>query len=438
MQKIKLSSSMTKDFLFSYMKMKTKKRKDVKKTTQKNKRAQRGGIRIVKSVSPLEAFKYFIENSTFSYYKRGFFGVLVLAKLKEGVQSPYRHIRTNGIAYVKHLLLKFFELKLPEKDIKNMDSSDIQREIDIQQTIYRSSLRSPNTLLEPICPCIVYSHSEALTENCKQSFYKIIQQSVKNNKQIDQVFQGKVAFFAMEFMENYTPLTNYANTFSEIVAINKSLYALDKLHALEFMHNDFHDDNVLFNKNYNYFGFEKDLDNGRAIIIDFGRSNQITHPKIIDNNYRLKLLQSESNYAHDGLFYIFNSLDEKHKLVQDKYIAIFEKHYKCNVQQIINSYNFYIGGNMETISNSKFAPLLHNRCKNKDNNIADQAEEDLKRLNPEKYDELMNSIKQTLEEEKQQPGYVKKLFANQMNELIDPAFVLPVDDDPNKLRLILD
>lgn len=420
--------------------MKTKKRRNAKKT-QKNRMAQKAGIRIVKSISPAEAFKYFIENSTFSYFKRGFFGVLILAKLKEGVQSPYRHIRTNGIAYVKHLLLKFFQLKPSDKDVKNIDSSDIQREIDIQQIIYRSSLRSPNTLLEPICPCIVFSHSEALTENCKQSFYKMIQQSVKNNTQIDEVFQGRVAFFAMEFMENYTPLTNYRNTFSETVAVNKSLYALDKLHALEFMHNDFHDDNILFNKNYNYFGFEKELDNGRAIIIDFGISNQITHPKIIDNNYRLKLLQSESKYAHHGLFYIFKWLDENHKLVQDKYIAIFEKHYKCNIHEIINSYNFYIGGKMSSISipNSKFEPILNNRDKNKPNHtLADQAEEELKRMNPEKYDELMSSIKQTLEEEKQQPGYIKTLFANQMNQLIDPAFVLPNDDDPNKLRLILE
>ena len=50
----------------------------------------------------------------------------------------------------------------------------------------------------------------------------------------------------------------------------------------------------------------------------------------------------------------------------------------------------------------------------------------------------MSSIKQTLEEAKQQTGYIKTLFANQMNQLIDPAFVLPIDDDPNKLRLILE
>lgn len=422
--------------------MKTKKRRHNKNMQNKMRKTQKAGIRLINSVSPANAFKYFIENSTFSYYKRGFFGILVLAKLKEGKQSPYRHIRTNGISYVKYLLLKIFEIK-PQShtdiDIKDIDTSDIQREIDVQQITYMSSLRNPNTLLEPICPCIVYSHSEALTENCKQSFYKIIQQSVKN-KQIDQVFQGKVAFFAMEFMENYSPLANYTNTFLETTSTNKSLYALDKLHALGFMHNDFHDDNVLLINNYNYFGFEKDIDNGRAIIIDFGRANHITHPKTIDNAYRLKLLQSESNYAHHGLFHIFRWLDEQHKLVQDKYVAIFEKYYKCDIYKIINSYSFYTGGNM-SILNSKFEPILHNRNKNKNkdnNNLADQAEEELKRMNPEKYHELMTSIKQTLEEEKQQTGYIKTLFANQINGLLDPAFVLPLDDDPNKLRLILE
>lgn len=80
-----------------------------------------------------------------------------------------------------------------------------------------------------------------------------------------------------------------------------------------------------------------------------------------------------------------------------------------------------------------------NKDKNK-NSLADQAEEELKLTNPEKYNELIDSIKDTLEEEKQQPGYIKKLFENQINGLIDPAFILPVDDldDPNKLTLIME
>ncbi len=433
--------------------MKTKKRKVDKKIQNKN-RTQKAGVRIVNSVSPANAFKYFIENSTFSYYARGFFGILVLAKLKENVQSPYRHIRTNGIAYVKHLLLKFFELKpQSNSEIKNINATDIQREVNIQQTIYMSSLRSPDTLLEPICPCIVYSHSEALNQNYKQSFYKIINQTAQNNKQIDTLFQGDVAFFAIEFMENYAPLSNYINNFLETTAINKSLYALDKLHALGFMHNDFHDDNVLFVNNYNYFGFESDANNGRAIIIDFGRATQIKQPKIIDDAYRLKLLKKESYYAHHGLFFIFKLLDEQHKSVQDKYISIFEKYYKCDIYKIINSYDFYIGGNM-SIPNSKFEPILHSRVYNYNNqkedinafikgdkqedNLADKAEEELKLTNPEKYYELIDSIKDTLKEEKKQPGYITTLFANQMNGLIDPAFILPVDNNPNKLTLMMD
>ncbi len=422
--------------------MKTKKRRGNKKAQNKS-RTQKAGIRVINNISHANAFKYFIENSTFSYYSRGFFGILILAKLKDGKQSPYRHIRTNGISYVRYLLLKFFEIKPPSNtDIKNIDTIDIQREINIQQSIYMSSLRSRDTLLEPICPCIVYSHPEILNQNYKQSFYKIITQSAQNNKQIDQVFQGNVAFFAMEFMENYSPLSNYINTFLETTSINKSLYTLDKLHALGFTHNDFHDDNVLLVENYNYFGFEKDTNNGRAIIIDFGRAKQIKHSKTIDDTYRLKLLQKESNYAHHGLFFIFKWLDEQHKLVQDKYIAIFEKYYKRDIYKIINSYSFYIGGNM---SNTTYinADMYKNEPKTKDkskdkNSLADQAEEELKLTNPEKYQELIDSINETLKEEKKQPGYIKTLFANQMNGLIDPAFILPVDDNPNKLTLMMD
>jgi len=429
-------------------------KKTKRKINKKKNKTQKAGIRILNGVSQNEAFKYFIENSTFTYYNRGFFGILILAKLKDGVQSPYRHIRTNSVSYVKHLLLKFFEIKTStNEEIKNIDSTDIQREIDIQQAIYFSSLTNINTILEPICPCIVYSHSKILNKNYKESFHKIIKQSIQNNKQIDNIFQGDIAFFAMEFMEDYLPLSNYLNTYSGRDAINKSLYVLDKLHELGFMHNDFHDDNVLLNKNYNYFGFEKDINNGRAIIIDFGRTYQIKHPKIITEAYKLRLLQKESKYANPGLSFIFKNFDEEHKLVQDKCIRVFEKYYKCDIYKIINSYVFYKGGNM-SILNSKLNPTTQynyskNDVKNKDNNktknemkinnnLADKIEEEIKLINPEKYYELINSIKETLEEEKKYPGYVKALFSNQTNGLIDPAFVLPVDNDSTKLRLIMD
>ncbi len=70
--------------------------------------------------------------------------------------------------------------------------------------------------------------------------------------------------------------------------------------------------------------------------------------------------------------------------------------------------------------------------------IADKAEEELKLANPEHYDELINSIKETLDEETRNPGYTKALFKSQLTNLIDPSFTLPVDNDRGKLRLIMD
>ena len=103
--------------------------------------------------------------------------------------------------------------------------------------------------------------------------------------------------------------------------------------------------------------------------------------------------------------------------------------------------------NQNISHDSKFKPIFHNDVYNynKQNNInnntlADQAEEELKQINPEKYNEIMNSIKETLEEEKQNPRYIKALFANQMNGLIDPTFILPVNitNNSNNLTLIMD
>ena len=94
--------------------------------------------------------------------------------------------------------------------------------------------------------------------------------------------------------------------------------------------------------------------------------------------------------------------------------------------------------NMES---KKYNKKIQNEDKINDkinNSLADQAEAELKLSNPEKYNELIDSIKDTLREEKKQPGYIKTLFANQMNGLIDPEFILPVDNNPDKLRLIMD
>ena len=402
--------------------MKTKKRTNSK---GKNRKTQKAGIRIVNGISPDKAFKFFIENSTFSYYNRGFFGILVLAKLNDGLESPYRHIRTNGIKKVKQLLLKFFEIK-PQ-------SIDIQREVNIQQTVYLSSLRNPTTLLEPICPCIVYSHAEVLEQNFKRSFYNIISQSVHNNKQIDQVFQGDVAFFAMEFMENYESLRKFENEFIYNVYKKLSLYTLDKLHSFGYIHGDFHDDNVLIIQKYNYFSFSKD-NIGRAILIDFGETIET------EETDRFKLLKNAYKNAHKLMIKDFQRLDELHKVVQDKYIAIFEKYYKCDINEIINSYDIYMGGINMGGENMKKSTPLKNTEKEKENlNLADQAEEEMKLANPEHYDELINSINETLDEEKKKPGYIKALFKSQLTNLIDPSFTLPADEDnPNKLRLIMD
>ncbi len=380
-----------------------------------HKRTQKAGVRIMDKLSGKEAFKYFIENSTFSFYRRGYFGILVLAKLNEGIKSPYRSIRTNTIGPVKYLLLKFFEIKPSTKDEINTTPDDIQREIDIQTSIYLSSISNKNTLLEPICPCIVYSHSEKIGQNLKTSFYNIISKSTKH-KQIDQVFSGDLSFFAMEFMEKHEPLSSYEENWYYDYYKKLGFYMLDKLHELGFMLNDYHEGNVLINEQYNYFDFRS----GRCIIIDFGRTNQIEYKKEFTNEYRIKLLKEEDIRTSDDLLFMFRFLDESHKKIQDKYIEIVERHFG-NVYERINSYRFYKGGAM--IPNSRFSPVLHKKIFTEENKKnAFIYEEQLKKNNPEKYNELMNGINEVLEEEKKHSGYINKLFSSQLTNLVDPAF----------------
>lgn len=388
--------------------------KQAKKTV---KRKQKAGVRITNNQTADSAFKFFIENSTFSYFRRGYFGILVLAKLKEGLVSPYRNIRlNNNNNSVNYLLLKFVNITPSnDKDIQDIKPEDVQREIDIQQEIYHKSLRHPNTLLEPICPCIVYSHAEKLEPEFKNSFYTIIQQST-HHKQIQQVFQGDVAFFAMEFMEGYQPFASFEET--PFYESNKrmALYTLDKLHELGFMHNDLHDENVLINTTYNYFW----VDSGRAIIIDFGRTNRIQH-KNVDDKYRYRLLAQETVHIYPGVISSFKWLDENHTKIQGEYVAMIEKKYNCNIQNIINKYKFYIGGK-KTMSESKFTPIMHNSKTYCTEELAIKYEERLKKHNPEKYIELIDNIKETKDMEKKIPNYFEKLLLAQFDGLIDPAF----------------
>ena len=146
----------------------------------KNK-SQKGGIMINNKNSD-EAFKYFMNNSTFSYLANGANGILFKAKLNAGAKSNYKTIEyTDSKSYgdmVNEIIIKLvFVYDDPkgetlsesiEIDINNVQSesesitptefytTELQRfkaEVNIQTDVFFKTIE----YLQPVCPAIVYS-----------------------------------------------------------------------------------------------------------------------------------------------------------------------------------------------------------------------------------------------------------------------------------------
>ena len=115
--------------------MHTNKRKRPNYYYTRKKRCKKGGGAIRNSLSPDTAFAHFLENSSFTYFDRGFFGVLVLATLKKGVDSNYVSVRlSSSEPVVRTLLIKLIKLEKPTAPrIKVVTPDDVKREISIQQ-----------------------------------------------------------------------------------------------------------------------------------------------------------------------------------------------------------------------------------------------------------------------------------------------------------------
>ena len=170
----------------------------------KKTRKRKGGIHIIPQFTPSTAFTHFINNSSFSIFSTsGTTSVIILARLKEGVVTPYKTVRSNEFNNpVKTILIK-------------LCASRIDKEVSIQKDIYKKSFTNEMSLLEPICPSVIFSYSEKLKKPLKHDFHKLILNSLEDKSQsssIDRIFESDVYVIAMELMENYKPLSSFEGT----------------------------------------------------------------------------------------------------------------------------------------------------------------------------------------------------------------------------------
>ena len=369
-------------------------------------RKLRGGVHIMQKYNPKTAIQYFIEHASFSLFSDdGSTSIIIKGTLNQDVESPYRMVRTQCFhSQVRHILFKFFVLARGSEN-KITTSEDIRRETENQQFIYSKTFYDPKTLLEPLCPAIVYSHPEALNARTKQIFLTLFGE--------ESIFLRDVGFIAMECMDEYKKLTSLDKSPKYELYKIMAMYELSKLHNLGYMHNDFHFDNVLIHETYNYFDLAK---SGRAILIDF--CDCIEVPSGVEPR---KLLEMELGVIPSYYMDNFAILDVKRQNVQSIYIGELERKLKHNIQEYINQVILYKGGfhmnsNMPTIKKQKqewtfvspaeMDKIMSDLFLNNFNN------------NPDAYREFNNGIESFLQEEKKDSRYFEHLMKAQTANLI--------------------
>ena len=396
----------------------------LKKNRSKTQKYYTGGV-IVRGADTAEtAFQHFLENSTFKYFNRGFFGVTVLATLNDGIESKYTSIRMQtSQPETKMLLIKFLKLeKQTDPNIKVTTPEDIDFEVTVQQDIYFRTLMSDDTLLEPICPCVVHS-STGMTSQEKDRLHSLIG---KNDARINDIFSADtVAYIAMEFMEGFVPLRELEQSPRYKTFKQMSLHMLDKMHMHGYLHHDFNDDNVLIHQTQNYYNLKG---SGRAIIIDFSEST------FINRRDRLKMMKIDCNISDPAVFKMFDKLDEMHNQVQKIRIESIEQKFNMKINDIMKTFVFYIGGGHKQMRPFKKIPdpnykhlqvppefevdLESDDIEIHKGKTAPEYEDDFKRINPEAYAKFMKNLDFIVEKKKSDPDFFKKLIAAQFNNLI--------------------
>ncbi len=377
------------------------------------KKTRKGGVRIVNTYNQTNAIIYFIQNSTFQLFsKAGISGLQVLATLNADIKSPYRTVRTNLFnSEVRQILFKLFKVGSKRGFSGNYKITlvdDVIRETQIQKDLYIKSLYSDNSLLEPICPCVVFSHHNPVTEAVKKYFANA------NSDVVRDFLQGDVGFIAMEFMEGYKTLESLKHSPQFEIYKLMALYELNRMHQFGYMHNDFHFENVLIHEKYSYFDTN---DFGRAIIIDFGLSDKVDE----QSNDLETLLREEYGKFPENLFEIFEWFTKNHEVVQNTYISAYETRFNKPIKEIMS---FFVigGGNMsQPIKRLGIVPIQHEwnlpPAKELDKIVKEFFASSLKG-NPDAYKRFNDGVNSVLEMERTDPEYLKKLMTAQQNGLL--------------------
>jgi len=372
--------------------IKTKNKKQKTKNKKQKTKKKKKGIEINKKILTLEKHKednmqdmiiFFILNSKIEVLTNSSaYSITIIAELdKENQISPFIKIRSDDYGIpIRKILIKFMithdklkgQFKLERNGRKNLDTKScifIQNyksfisEVNIQKDIYYKSLVSENSLLDPICPDILYYTKHLDSNICD----KILDKLDSNDKPQLEYFNNialygltdkefnnlnyehnnipknsyNLSIICMELMENYQTARDIVNdnplNLDFLMKIAK--YEFKRLYEeFNYFHNDVHLDNFMINVDYPYF-YDEDEDkiyNGKVIIIDFGYATQNDNSWDSDSVY-LDILIRKINPE-----YIKNFNYEKLKQYRTAYINNFGIKKILNNLNIHRDYNFTI------------------------------------------------------------------------------------------------
>jgi len=398
---------------------------------------QTAGVRIAEGLTQYSAMKFFMENSTYSYFSKGRQGILILATLNDNVTSPYKHIRMNGNERVSRLLFKFYELNTTTT-INTPET--IQNELEIHMDVYAKSLIHPKSLLEPICPGIVFSQTVATPEPFKSKFKNLILRTIqeKYNSLIENIFANDIAFIVMECMDGYVILETLEDDPKFNWYKSMAFYSLHRLHEIGYKHGDYNGQNVLIHPTNNYFY----MGSGQAILIDFGLSRIIPEN---EKNDMVRLLSREEGMPRDRteqFMRLFPKMENIRENIQTRYIQNLEHIIGSNITDILKNYVFYKyrqrGGN-STMNNPKLNTEVNNSkidtdvnskkwdfitIEDFDKQISEQFRKEFQLIDPDGYKKYINGLNSIIEDDKNNPGYLKQLLESQINGMVDPLWKL--------------
>jgi hypothetical protein len=295
-----------------------------------------------------DATVFFLANCTLKILSNDTVSCITfIAKLNEGVESPFIHVRRSLFENpVNIMLLKYFPvnpdsttevgwLDIPRRShdhqgIELATKTSVLKEFNIQINVYKKSFNTHDNVLDPLCPCPIFCFTKKTQNSLNDVLTKPNYLTPRAGKTIAQEISVIRTIFdnprithtyiiGMEFMEGFRDYYNIVPTLSanrQNFFCSLARFELDRLHQLKVSHGDFHQRNIMVNPTYKYLTQSNQNFLGRALIIDFGFSKE--HPPGTSDTVvkRGEFYPPPNNHMNQSMWAQYTDHDIKNNIIE--------------------------------------------------------------------------------------------------------------------------